>query len=167
MQILKVGTGQTPCLTAFDQTLWPLHRPNSMAYTSYDKESKRSSTNKLTRIIARSCEYRLNSVATRHDSDTLPFSNNSTRRLFRAATSCSKTSISMIYMSSVMRKQLLEYAKTKAQISFPVTVQLISAFVFAIQIVQSFFFLIPYFQASSHLLWLHKPVCVRPGQVFS
>ena len=70
-------------------------------------------------------------------------------------------------MSSVMRKQLLAYAKPKAQISFPVTVQLISAFVFAIQIAQSFFFLIPNVQASSHLLWLYISVCIRPGQVFS
>ena len=45
----------------------------------------------LTKIIARSCEYMLNSVATRHDSDILPFSNSSTKRLFRAAVSCGKT----------------------------------------------------------------------------
>ena len=41
--------------------------------------------------------------------------------------------------------------------------QLISAFVFAIRIVQALFYLIPKFQASSHLLWQHSPVCVGPG----
>ena len=33
-----------------------------------------------------------------------------------------------------------------------------------IDIVQSLFFLNPKFQASSHLLWLYSPVCVRPGR---
>ena len=42
--------------------------------------------------------------------------------------------------------------------------KLISTFVFATQIIQSLFFLNPKFQASSHLLWLYSPVCVRPGQ---
>ena len=56
------------------------------------------------------------------------------------------------------------YAKTKTQISFAVTVKLISVFVFAIRIVQSLYYLNPKFQASSHLLWLYSPVCVRPGQ---
>ena len=42
--------------------------------------------------------------------------------------------------------------------------QLISAFVFATRIVQSLFFLNPKFQASSHLLWLYSPICVRPGR---
>ena len=42
--------------------------------------------------------------------------------------------------------------------------KLISAFVFATRIVQSLFFLNTNFQASSHLLWLHSLVCVRPGQ---
>ena len=46
------------------------------------------------------------------------------------------------------------YAKTKTQISFAVTVKLISAFVFATRIVQSLYFLNTKFQASSHLLWL-------------
>ena len=32
------------------------------------------------------------------------------------------------------------------------------------QIAQSLYFLNPKFQASSHLLWLHSPVCVGPGQ---
>ena len=44
------------------------------------------------------------------------------------------------------------------------TAKLISAFVFATRIVQSLFFLNPKFQASSHLLWLHSPPCVRPGR---
>ena len=56
------------------------------------------------------------------------------------------------------------YAKTKRQISFAVTVKLISAFVFAIWIVQSLYFLYTKCQASSHLHWLHGLVCVRPGQ---
>ena len=43
-------------------------------------------------------------------------------------------------------------AKTKTQISFAVTAQLISAFDFATQIVQSLFFLNPKFQASSYFL---------------
>ena len=48
------------------------------------------------------------------------------------------------------------------QISFAVTAKLISAFVFATGKVQSLFFLNPKFQASSHLLCLYSPVCVRP-----
>ena len=59
---------------------------------------------------------------------------------------------------------LIAYAKTKTQISFAVTAKLISAFVFATRIVQSLFFLNPKFQASSHLLWLHNPVCVGQGR---
>ena len=45
-----------------------------------------------------------------------------------------------------------------------VTAKLISAFVFATRIVRSLFYLNPKFQASSHLLWLYSPVCVRPGR---
>ena len=41
---------------------------------------------------------------------------------------------------------------------------MISAFVFATGIVQSLFLFKPKFQVSSHILWLHSPVCVRPGQ---
>ena len=58
--------------------------------------------------------------------------------------------------------RIFAYAKTKAQISFAVTAKLISAFVFATRIVYFFFFLYPKFQASSLLLWLYSPVCVRP-----
>ena len=53
------------------------------------------------------------------------------------------------------------YAKTKAQISCPVTTQLIPAFDFAAKIVQSMYFLILKFQTSSHLLYL---ICVGPRQ---
>ena len=49
-------------------------------------------------------------------------------------------------------------------ISFAVTAKLISAFVFATRIVQTLFFLNLKFQASSHLLWLNRPVCAGPGQ---
>ena len=63
-----------------------------------------------------------------------------------------------------MRKPNFTYVKTKAQISCSVTGQLIIAFVFATKIVQSLYLLNPKFQASSHLLWLDKPVCVAPGQ---
>ena len=58
---------------------------------------------------------------------------------------------------SPMRKQ-------KAQISFAVTAKLISTFVFTTRIVQSLIFQGPNFQASSYLLWLYRPVCVRPGR---
>ena len=68
------------------------------------------------------------------------------------------------YMNRVVRKPVFAYAKTKTQISFAVTAKLIIAFVFATRIVESFFFLNPKFQASSHLLWLYRPVCVRPGR---
>ena len=44
------------------------------------------------------------------------------------------------------------YAKTKMQISFAVTVKLISAFVFATWLVQFLYFLNTKFQAVSHLL---------------
>ena len=45
-----------------------------------------------------------------------------------------------------------------------VTAQLISAFVFATSIVQSLYFLNLKSQASSHLLWVYSPICVRPGR---
>ena len=60
--------------------------------------------------------------------------------------------------------RIFAYAKTKTQISFAVTAKLISAFVFATRIVQSLYFLNPKFQASSHLLWLCRLVCVGPGR---
>ena len=67
-------------------------------------------------------------------------------------------------MSLVVRKPAFVYAKTKTQISCAVTAQLISAFVFAIRIVQSLYYLNPKFKASSHLLWLYRPVFVGPGR---
>ena len=67
-------------------------------------------------------------------------------------------------MSHVMRKPDFCICEKKAQISFMVTVKLISAFVFATWIVQSLYFVNQKFLASSHLLWLHSPVCVRPGR---
>ena len=42
--------------------------------------------------------------------------------------------------------------------------KLISAFIFATLIVLFLSFLNPKVQASSHPLWLHGPVCVRPGR---
>ena len=48
------------------------------------------------------------------------------------------------------------------QISFAVTVKLISAFVFATRIVQFLYFLNPKFPVSSHLLCLYSWVCVEP-----
>ena len=44
------------------------------------------------------------------------------------------------------------------------TVQLISAFVFAIRKVQSLYYLNPKFQASSHLLLMYSPVSDGPGR---
>ena len=67
-------------------------------------------------------------------------------------------------LSRIVRKPDFSYAKTKAQISFAVTAKLISASVFTTRIVRFLFFLNPKFQASSLLLWLYRPVCVRPGR---
>ena len=75
-------------------------------------------------------------------------------------------------LSLVMRKSFFffcffffAYAKSKTQFSFAVvTAKLISAFVCATRLVQSLYFLNPEFQASSHLLWLYSPVCVRTGR---
>ena len=73
--------------------------------------------------------------------------------------------IMLIYqLSFVMRKPAFAYEKTKTQISSTVTAKLISAFVFASRIGQSLYFLYAKFQASSHLVWLYSPVCVRPGR---
>ena len=57
----------------------------------------------------------------------------------------------------------LHMRKQKTQISFTVTVKLISAFVFATQILKSLFYLNTKFQASNDLLRLYNPVCVGPG----
>ena len=63
-----------------------------------------------------------------------------------------------------MRKPAFAYVKTKTQLSFTVTVKLISAFVFATRIVESLSYLNLKFQASSHLLWMYSPVSVGPGR---
>ena len=70
-----------------------------------------------------------------------------------------------IERAAAQENQQFAYAKTKAQISFAVIAKLISAFVFATRIVQFLSFLNLKFPASSHLLCLYRPVCVRPGQV--
>ena len=62
------------------------------------------------------------------------------------------------------KTRFLPMRKSKAQISFAVTVKLISAFIFATQIVQFLFFLISKFRTSSHLLCLYSSVCVRPDR---
>ena len=64
----------------------------------------------------------------------------------------------LYYMSLVMRKPDFCLCENKD------VDQLISAFVFATRLIQFLFFLNPKFQACSHLLWLHKPVCVGPGR---
>ena len=66
------------------------------------------------------------------------------------------------HLSRPMGKPTICVSKTKVQISFAGTAKLISAFVFATRIVQFLFYLNPKFQASSLLLKLYKPVCVRP-----
>ena len=59
------------------------------------------------------------------------------------------------------RRRIAQYTQLSES---AVAAQLISTFVFATQIVQSPFFLNPKFQASSLLLWMYRPVCVRPGR---
>ena len=64
-----------------------------------------------------------------------------------------------------MRKpEFCIYARTKAQISWAVTAELISAFVFATQILQSLFFLNTKFQASGDLRMMYSPLCVEHGR---
>ena len=53
---------------------------------------------------------------------------------------------------------------TSAKLMAQITAQLISIFVFAAHIVQFIFFLNHKVQASSLLLRLYRPVCVRPGR---
>ena len=72
-------------------------------------------------------------------------------------------SVSIIF-AAALENQRSAYAKTKLQISCAVTVQLISAFVFAQKLVQYLFFLNPKFQGYSLLLRLYRPVCVGPGR---
>ena len=54
--------------------------------------------------------------------------------------------------------------KTKAQVSFSVTAQLMSTFVFATLIEQFLFFINPKLQASSLFLRLYRPVCDGPSR---
>ena len=69
-------------------------------------------------------------------------------------------------MSRAMRKLNFCLCENKGadQLRSNCEAELISAFVFATWIIQSLFFLNSKFQASSHLQWLHRPVCVRPGR---
>ena len=77
-------------------------------------------------------------------------------------------------MSLVMRKPAFCICENKdadqlrgnreGDLSFAVTAKLISAFVFATRIVHSLYFLNLKFQASSHLLWLCRLVCVGPDR---
>ena len=66
-------------------------------------------------------------------------------------------------MRKVIKKtnenRLFAYAKTKTQFS---SADQRLLFVFTVRIVQSIYYLNPKFQASSHLLLLHSPVCVVP-----
>ena len=58
--------------------------------------------------------------------------------------------------------QIFAYVKTKAQISFAVTAQLICAFVFVTKIVQFLSLLNQKFQASCSFLRLYRLACVGP-----
>ena len=74
---------------------------------------------------------------------------------------CMPAKSTIIIWAASWENRLFAYAKTKTQISFA---KQISAFVFAIRIAQSLYYLNPKFQASSHILWLYRTVCVGPGQ---
>ena len=63
-----------------------------------------------------------------------------------------------------MRKLTVCICECKAQISFAVTMKLITAFVFATLIVQFHYFLNPKLPASSHLLCLYSSACVGPDR---
>ena len=67
-------------------------------------------------------------------------------------------------MNLIMRKPDFCICENKDADQLPGNVKLISAFVFTTWIVQSLYYLNPKFQASSHLLWLYRPVCVGPGR---
>ena len=78
----------------------------------------------------------------------------------------------IIRMSLVMRKPAFCICENKDAVQLRGNREADPVFVFTTQIVQSLYYLNPKFQASSHLLWLYGPVCVRPGrkprrQVFS
>ena len=63
-----------------------------------------------------------------------------------------------------MRKPAFSIYENKGTDKIRGNREVISAFVFATQIVQSLYFLNPKFKASSYLLWLNNPVCVRPDE---
>ena len=65
-------------------------------------------------------------------------------------------------MSLVLRK--LTFLHMLKQRRRSATAQLVGAFVFTAYIVRLLLFLNPNFQASSHLLWLYSPICVRRGR---
>ena len=82
----------------------------------------------------------------------------------RLCSLCSCNSHIIIMSRRMEKKQQSAQAKTKAPISFALTAELISAFVFSTWIVQFLYFLNPKFPASYHLLRLYRPVCVRPDR---
>ena len=61
-------------------------------------------------------------------------------------------------------QEIMSHVVRKPAFCICETTKLISAFVFAIPIVQSLCCLHPQFQASSHLVWLNRPVCVGPSR---
>ena len=72
--------------------------------------------------------------------------------------------ISTILIQIEPRREKTGFLHMRKQRRRSVSRKLICVFVFATRIVQSLYFLNPKFQASSHLLWLHSPVCVGPGK---
>ena len=68
---------------------------------------------------------------------------------------------SSYYLSRVVRKPAFMHMQKQRCRS---AAQLISASDFVIRIVQSLYYLNPKFQASIHLLWLYRPVCVGLGR---
>ena len=60
--------------------------------------------------------------------------------------------------------QLCGYREADQRLCFRYTDSSDQRFVFAIRIVQSLYYLHPKLQASSHLLWLYRLVCVGPGR---
>ena len=67
-------------------------------------------------------------------------------------------------MSRIMRKLDFCLCENKGAGQLRSNCEAVSTFVFATRIVQFHVVLNPKFQASSCLLWLHRQICVRPGQ---
>ena len=88
---------------------------------------------------------------------------NALKQFDEVSTCSSLSNSSQIIEPHHEKTGFFSYAKTKAQISFAVTVKLISPYV---ELPDSTISLLPKseFQASSHLLYMHRPVCVRPGR---